>query len=224
MKVCTKCEREQPYENFSKRSMVPDGLQSQCKSCDKELREKTKEKRKKYNREYYQRNRSEFLRRAKEYRDNNKEIIAIKHRQYVQENKERLEKYHAEYREKNRKEIRRKQSEYQKRRYDSDVSFCMIERLRSIMQNALKRKGLSKNQRTIESLGCTAEYFKEHIERQFLKGMTWGNRGQWHIDHIIPISSASTEEEIYELSHFTNLRPMWAEDNKRKADKIDSLL
>jgi hypothetical protein len=50
--------------------------------------------------------------------------------------------------------------------------------------------------------------------------MSWNNQGSWHIDHIVPLSSAQTEEEIYKLCHFTNLQPLWAEDNLRKGDKF----
>ena len=52
--------------------------------------------------------------------------------------------------------------------------------------------------------------------------MAWENYGYygWHIDHIIPLSSAKTEEELYKLSHFTNLQPMGASDNRKKGAKI----
>ena len=50
--------------------------------------------------------------------------------------------------------------------------------------------------------------------------MSWENQGKWHIDHIIPLSSAANEEELYKLCHFTNLQPMWATDNIRKGSKI----
>lgn len=224
MKTCSKCKERKPLDDFSKRARATDGLASWCKRCFREYRDNTKEQRKEKQKQYYQKKRSLFLRKAKEYRIENKEAISVKQKEYVRENKERLDIYHAEYREANRERINRKSVEYARERYRRDVSFCLISRVRSIMQNALKRKGFIKRQRTIGALGCTAEEFKEHIERQFLKGMSWDNRDKWHLDHIIPISSASTEDEIYALSHFTNIRPMWAEDNKRKADKITSLL
>ena len=51
--------------------------------------------------------------------------------------------------------------------------------------------------------------------------MSWGLMGKHiHIDHIIPLSSAKTEEEVYELCHYTNLQPLWAEDNLKKGSKI----
>jgi hypothetical protein len=54
--------------------------------------------------------------------------------------------------------------------------------------------------------------------------MTLENHGQgsgkWNIDHIIPISSARTEEEIYKLNHYTNFQPLWWEENMAKGKKI----
>jgi hypothetical protein len=50
--------------------------------------------------------------------------------------------------------------------------------------------------------------------------MTWDNHGEWHIDHIIPISSGKTEDEVLKLCHYTNLQPLWKEDNLKKSDKI----
>ena len=50
--------------------------------------------------------------------------------------------------------------------------------------------------------------------------MKWDNHGKWHIDHIIPLSSAETEEEVYNLCHYTNLQPLWGEDNLKKGKKI----
>lgn len=82
---------------------------------------------------------------------------------------------------------------------------------------------IKKRYKTEEILGCTLEELVSHLESQFTEGMTWENRGLkgWHIDHIIPISSAKTEEEVYKLSHYTNLQPLWAKDNLEKHNKIN---
>jgi len=77
-----------------------------------------------------------------------------------------------------------------------------------------------KNSKTYDILGCTPQELKEHLEKQFVEGMTWENRGEWHIDHIIPLSSAKNEDEVYRLCHFTNLQPLWALDNLKKSNKL----
>jgi hypothetical protein len=70
-------------------------------------------------------------------------------------------------------------------------------------------------------LGCSPQFLKEHIEKQFSDGMSWELVGKYiHIDHIIPLSSANTEEELYKLCHYSNLQPLWAEDNLKKSNKI----
>ena len=53
--------------------------------------------------------------------------------------------------------------------------------------------------------------------------MTLENYGDWHIDHIIPLSSAIDEKTLIKLCHYTNLQPLWALDNLRKNNaKIQS--
>ena len=51
--------------------------------------------------------------------------------------------------------------------------------------------------------------------------MSWENQGKWHLDHIIPISSAKTEEDVIRLNHYTNFQPLWAEDNFKKGKKYE---
>lgn len=97
-------------------------------------------------------------------------------------------------------------------------------RLRGLLYKAIARKGEKKSKRTEQILGCDIEYFAKHIERQFLPGMTWENRGEWHIDHIVPVSSARDADEVEKLNHFTNLRPLWAKDNLAKCAKLEVMI
>jgi hypothetical protein len=61
-----------------------------------------------------------------------------------------------------------------------------------------------------------------HIEGKFKDGMNWDNhtRDGWHIDHIIPLSSAKSVEELESLCHYTNLQPLWAKENIIKSNKL----
>ena len=79
----------------------------------------------------------------------------------------------------------------------------------------------NKKNKTILYIGCSLEELKLHLEKQFKPGMTWENHGEWHIDHIIPLASAKTEEDLYKLNHYTNLQPLWAIDNLKKSNKIN---
>jgi len=92
--------------------------------------------------------------------------------------------------------------------------------LRNLIKNSLIRKGYSKSSRTHEILGVTYEYFKIYIENKFTDGMSWDNYGDWHLDHIIPISSAKSLEEAINLCFYENFQPLWAKDNRAKSNKI----
>jgi hypothetical protein len=111
-----------------------------------------------------------------------------------------------------------------KKRRKNDPLFTLIGRIRSRLNQSLRTNGYTKRSKTQEIIGCSWEFLKGYIERQFVDGMTWENRSEWHIDHIIPISSAKTEEDVIKLSHYTNLRPLWAADNLRKSNKLETLL
>lgn len=96
--------------------------------------------------------------------------------------------------------------------------------MRTLMHREVGRKSAGRGTWT-KLVGYTADQLKIHLERQFLPGMTWDNRGLngWHIDHIIPISSFSYDShdhpDFKACWALTNLRPMWAADNIRKKDK-----
>lgn len=103
-----------------------------------------------------------------------------------------------------------------KKRAEQDHVYALKERIRGLIRGCMKRAGTEKTSRTAEILGCSTERFKAHIERQFDHGMSWENFGLWHLDHIVPISSASTYDDVIALNHFTNFMPLWAKENLKK--------
>jgi hypothetical protein len=70
----------------------------------------------------------------------------------------------------------------------------------------------------VRDLGCSIARFKLFIEYQFKSGMTWDNRGEWHLDHVKPLSSfdLTDRQQFLDACHYTNYQPMWAEDNIKK--------
>lgn len=104
----------------------------------------------------------------------------------------------------------------------------LLYKLRGNVSNLIKEQvrrgtGKSKNSKTLEILGCTISDFKLHIESQFLNWMSWENYGNctsntyncsWQLDHIIPSSSAKTEEDVYLLNHWSNFQPLCSKINR----------
>jgi hypothetical protein len=108
-----------------------------------------------------------------------------------------------------------------RRKYKVDPVFTAKRALRN--QTARIKRLTKRSKRSNELLGCTYEQARKWIESQFQRGMSWSNAGEWEIDHIIPISSfdLTDERQVRCVNHYTNLRPLWAEDNRRKGDKIE---
>lgn len=107
---------------------------------------------------------------------------------------------------------------YQRTRRAADFLYGLKDRLRTRTAASFREGGLLKRTTTEELLGCSWARAKAHIEKQFVDGMSWDNRDLWHIDHIIPLSTAYDEYTLRGLCHFTNLRPLWIPDNLSKGD------
>lgn len=87
--------------------------------------------------------------------------------------------------------------------------------------------GERKSQSWSKLVDYTLDELKNHLESLFQEGMTWNNYGEWHIDHIIPISSFNITsdkcEDFKECWKLSNLQPLWAIDNLKKSNKCISL-
>jgi len=145
-------------------------------------------------------------------------------RDWRERNKEHLRAYYETNKDRSRKNLRR----WVKARYAADPQYALIVKARTLIRHAFNRFGFKKKTKTEELLGCDWETLKRHIESQFYGGMTWESFQQKNhigtsmveIDHIIPISSAKTEEDVMRLSNHNNLRPLWWWENRDKRDKI----
>ena len=109
-------------------------------------------------------------------------------------------------------------------RRKKDIIFNIKNKLRTRINDALKYNRVKKSLNTRDYIGCSIEFLKEYLEKQFTEGMSWDNYGLygWHVDHIIPCASFDLTkiEEQRKCFHYTNLQPLWAKENLRKSKKI----
>jgi hypothetical protein len=219
-KICSKCKEKKELCEFNNLKSSKDGLMYHCKVCNSK---KTKEYRIKHQetyKKYLEKNKENTSKYLKEYNKINKDKILKSKKESYTINRNEILLKNKEYHKNNKETIRTRKNNYTKNKRNTDIVFYLKHIARKRIYNFLKLKGLKKNNKTFIIVGCSPEFLKEHLENQFVVGMCWDNRSEWHIDHITPLSSAKTEEEIYKLCHYTNLQPLWAEDNLRKSNKL----
>lgn len=201
MKNCKTCLISKPLDLFPKKKDYIDGRRNTCKDC-------TYIKGRESSKKYYIKTKNMKSAYAAKYRENNKEKLAQYSKEYLSKNKDKIAKRHRE-------------------RRQQDPVFRLSSSLRRRLNRALKSNRWVHSSKFSTYIGCTPQYLREYLESKFQPGMTWRNHGsgkdKWQIDHIIPLSSANKEEDIYKLSHYTNLQPLWTEDHKIKTKK-DALL
>jgi hypothetical protein len=143
--------------------------------------------------------------------------------EYYKSNSEKIENKKKIYRKDNIDKIHTRQKNYIKKRKENDPLFKLTLSVRARTKQYLKvnnfRIQISKS--NYDMIGCSPEELKKHFENLFTEGMSWELMGKHiHIDHIIPLASAKTYEDVIRLSHYTNLQPLWASDNMRKGARI----
>ena len=133
-------------------------------------------------------------------------------------NKDEFKRKSAQWKKDNPSKVRASESKWRKKETSKAIIF-----MRDSLRRVLKTE---KHGRTEKILGYTRSELIQHIERQFLKGMSWENHGLWHIDHITPISKllADGETDLSVINCLSNLKPIWAKDNLVKNNKAGSLL
>ena len=104
------------------------------------------------------------------------------------------------------------------------MSKSIGDKLRARISTIIRQKmqGKRKAGSAVKDLGCTLMELMDHLESKFQDGMNWENYGEWHIDHIKPLSMFDlTNEEDFKIAvHYTNLQPLWAIDNLKKSNKV----
>lgn len=248
LKRCSSCGDAKSFDSFSRKHDTYDGLTSSCTDCVAQKRKAAKIKRSKAYKNYLEKESKRialiglglkkcikcnvekeasntFFSNSKKTYDGLhsvcKKCDLIRLNRKYKQNPEPAKAARKLYVENNKTKV----YEAYRAWINSSTKNKLSHRVRNLIRRSIKNRGYTKRSKTHEILGCDWELFKTHIERQFVKGMDWEKMGEEiHIDHIIPVSSAKSEEEVIALNHFTNLRPMWAKENMSKGAQITHLI
>ncbi len=188
-KICSCCKEEKILKNFVKSKSKKDGFSCYCKECSNK--------------------------KSKEWRESNKREVRRRMVLFKETHPEYMENYTKKWKEKNPGYY----NNLSKKRKETDSLYKLKGNIRCLIGGSLKTSGIKKNTKTEKILGCSFKDFKIYLESKFESWMNWENNGKfkkekmiknkfWHIDHIIPISSAKTEEDIIRLNHYTNFQPL----------------
>lgn len=196
IKICKKCGEEKPLIEFAKSKQCKDGYQGQCKKCASLSTLKWQ---------------SNNISRVREHQKKYDET----HPEKAKERKERHDKKYPE-------QVKARKRRYTNKKMKEDPVFAHLMMIRKKTREYAFKKYSHRGNEFFKIIGIDRLGFRKYMEERFEDGMTWDNHGidTWHIDHIIPLSSAKTIEEIEKLSHYTNLQPLWKEENESKGNKI----
>jgi hypothetical protein len=236
-KRCTRCGFVKPLSDFCKDSYNKDGLKSACRLCSAAQclawRVANPEYVAEYDKRYYVSHIEQKRENSKQWYYEHPDQARNNNKAWCKTHKEERKQYNKQYYLDNPDIYR----EWRKRNPDKAIESDrrnsakrlgtangkLSNRMRSGIHHSLEN-GV-KDQRKWETLvGYTTDQLKKHLEKHFIPGMSWANMGEWHIDHIIPISAFNYEfpEDIdfKRCWALKNLQPMWAADNIKKNDKV----
>ena len=183
-----------------------------------------KDKIKARRREHYCSNKDRILKDKKFYHIKNRDYILARQKRRRTLNPEKMKEERRAAYWKNIVKIKAFKKRYSKEKLANDP-LC---RLRLNLRNRL-RGALRNGQKTgsaVADLGCTVEFLKQYLEERFQPGMAWTNYGhgarKWNIDHIYPLSSFNLTQRncLLKACHYTNLQPLWHEDNMIKGKRL----
>lgn len=230
MKYCYGCKRILALDCFGKNKSNKDNLSYHCRECRKQYSLIHKKELAEYNKQwalknkdklvkYYQDHKEEYAERSKQWRQKNRKKVNELSRQYHQNNPEKRAKTMKKWAQNHKEYINNHQRQRMK-----NPKFKLNRNITKSIHSSLKARNISKNNRPWESLvNFTLQELMIRLESLFQDGMIWENQGEWHLDHIKPISlfdfESMDDPGFKECWALENLQPLWAEDNLRKSNK-----
>lgn len=245
-KLCKKCGIEKNIDEY--RKILKNNkcyYRNKCKTCEcdennqraKEYYKKNKDELIKKNYERYKNNQNYIAKKKeynKKYRETNKDKIKEDKRKWRENNKEKEKEYRKEYYYNHQEERKEKDKIYYQKNKDKilnkqrekckkDKIFKMKKQIRTMIWASFSRKAYIKKAKCEKIIGCDLDCFCNYLLGTFITnyGYEWDKKEPVHIDHIIPLSTATNEEEITKLCHYSNLQLLKEEDNLHKSNKVN---
>lgn len=158
---------------------------------------------------------------CQDYYKNNLEKIKQVGAIYRQNNKDKIKLGSLNYRKNNKEKARKCELICVQNRLKKDPTFHLSYKIRRLIRGYFNKKGVIKKSKTEDILGCSFDYFFSYLVCTALKNYGyWLDYIEYHIDHIIPISSAKNEQDVINLNHYSNLQLLLPIDNIIKSNKI----
>ena len=159
-----------------------------------------------------------------ESKEDTKQRKSDNHKKWSEKNRERLSEYHKQWKIENVDKWRKTKRNYEKTRKHNDPLYKLIANFRTAIYQVLKENNVKKNGHYFDILQYTPNELINHLENQFTENMTWDNYGEWHVDHIKPITyfkiSEIGDDEFMKCWSLNNLQPMWGYENIRKSNNV----
>ena len=152
-----------------------------------------------------------------------RECTSEEYKKFYYQNREVEIQRQVNYQKNNDESVKKSRNNRHQKNYGNNTLYKLKVNIRNRVKLFIKSVNFDiKTNNTYSIVGCSPEELKIYLEEQFTDGMSWDNHKHtgWHIDHIIPLSSAKTEEDVYKLCHYTNLQPLWCNENYKKGKKI----
>jgi hypothetical protein len=152
-----------------------------------------------------------------------RECTSLEYKNFYYKNREDEIQRQVSYQKNNNESVKKGRNNRHQKNYENNTLYKLKVNIRNRVKLFIKSVNFDiKTNNTYNIVGCSPEELKIYIEEQFTEGMSWDNHKHtgWHIDHITPLSSAKTEEDVYKLCHYTNLQPLWCDENYKKGKKI----
>lgn len=228
-KICTKCGIKKNIDDFYYLKQR-NKYQNKCKECvkkqvleyQKNNFEKIKKQKKEYFKKYRENNIDYFKEKDKKFRSLHENYMKEYSKKYREKHKEYFKEYNKKYNEKKKKERAKNKKTKIKTKEQLELR-KFKQQIRCLISKSFSRKKFIKKESTEKILGCNFKQLHKHLLKTYKNNykIEWDGIEKIHIDHIIPLATAKTQEEVIKLCHYSNLQLLKAHDNMNKSSKLN---